>query len=795
MKKDFPSHFVTIPLFIAVYFLSGRLGLSLAFFNASATAVWPPAGLSLAALLFFGFRLWPGVFIGAFLVNLATAGATATSLGIAVGNTLEAVVGAWLVRFFANGCHAFDRPTDIFKYVLATAVSTAISASFGVTSLLLGGVARGGELGLIGLTWWLGDMVSDLTVAPFLLIWGARPFPRLTLRKGLEATLLLLFVFVIEQIVFGGWFPSNTKNYPFEYLVVPFLLWVAFRMGRRGAAAVTLLMSAVAMRGTLRGFGPFFTGDLNESLLLLQAFIGTMTLTILVLASVISQRRRTEEALSVSEERFAKAFRSSPDAQSITRQSDGAFIEVNDAWVGLFGYRRDETLGRTTLDLDLYVDPKQREEALLLLEKGGSLRNLEVAVRRRSGEVRQIQLSLEKVALQGEPCLLTTLRDVTEQKKAESALRESEDRLRLAVESTGLGTWDYNPVTGALAWSVRCKEIFGLPPEAEVDFSLFLQQVHPDDRERVREAVDRAIDPASGGRYSIEFRTVPLQGGQPRWLAARGQVFFDSADRPVRFIGTVLDITDQKHSEEELKQKTDEAEAASRVKSQLISNVSHELRTPLNSVLGYTDLLLDGTYGVIDGKQRSALEGVRGNAGELLDLINQILDFSKVESGKVSLEIGEVEIAPIAREVVAGMWPLIARKSFSTDLDLPPDLPVIESDPQKIRQILSNLLSNAIKFTEEGEIRIAVRNFPERGGVEMTVEDTGIGIPSKELPRIFDAFHQADATATREFGGTGLGLTIVRDLVGLLRGEVHVTSEIGKGSRFSVYLPYRFHLK
>jgi len=536
MSSSLPNIVLNLGL-AAVYFVAGKLGLMLAFLHENASAVWPPAGIALAAVLLFGYRVWPGIFLGAFLANITTAGSVATSLGIAAGNTLEALVGVWLVQRFANGRHAFDRPQDVFKYVLLAAFfSTTLSATFGVTSLTLGGFASWNQYAPVWLTWWLGDMVSILIVAPLIFLWAERGLTGFTGRGFFELLLVLALVFVVGQIVFGGWFPSRTKNYPLEYLTVPLLLWAAFRLGRRGTVTAAFVMSGVATVGTLRGFGPFFTGDPNESLLLLQAFMGTMTVMALSLAAIISEQRRAEEAL---------------------------------------------------------------------------------------------------------------------------------------------------------------------------------------------------------------------------------------------------------------KERTMEAQEASRLKSQLLSNVSHELRTPLNSIIGFAHLLLGETYGPLQENQKMPLERVLRNSDELLNLINNLLDFSKIESGKLALELQPVEMVPLLEDVLDGLKPLVEEKSLATRLDLSARIPTIESDPNRIKQVFSNLLSNAIKFTEEGEIRIMLKDRPERGGVEIAVHDTGIGIPAEELPKIFEAFHQVDGTLTREFGGTGLGLAIVKELVDLLKGEIRATSERGKGSTFTLYLPYR----
>src|SRR4051812_30354356 len=292
-----PGNIPLVEIFVlaAAYFGAGSFGLSLASVNRSATAVWPGTGLSIAALLFFGWRLWPGVFLGAFLVNILTQGGVVTTLGIASGNTLEALMGAWLVQRFAGGSKAFEKTRNIFRFVwLAAMLSTLVSASIGVTSLCLGGFAHGKDFSAIWLTWWLGDMVSAVIIAPLLLLWATKPFPRLAWRRILEAGALLLLVFWIGQTVFLGHAPFHGHNYPLEYLAIPPLLWASFRFGEHGAVSTAFIMSGIALWGTRHNLGPFVGYDQNEALLLLQTFMGTITMTGLVLASILAGRHRAE---------------------------------------------------------------------------------------------------------------------------------------------------------------------------------------------------------------------------------------------------------------------------------------------------------------------------------------------------------------------------------------------------------------------------------------------------------------------------------------------------------------------
>jgi integral membrane sensor domain MASE1 len=339
---DRRKNLLTIAALAAIYFAAGKLGLSMAFVHPSSTAVWPPTGITLAAILIFGTRVWPGVFLGAFLVNVTTAGTILTSLGVATGNTLEGIVGAYLVTRFANGRNAFDRGTDTFKFaVLAGTVSTAVAATFGVTSLSLGGFARWGEYRDIWLTWWLGDGVGAIIVAPLLILWISNFRVRWRWARLGEMLALITGLFVVGEIVFCGLLFSAPKNYPLEYLCVPFLIWVALRFGQREAAGVAVLLSGVAIWGTLHGFGPFAIGTKNESLLLLQSFMAIVAVMTMSLAALATERRQGEERI-----------RSLAVTDPLTGLANyRKLVDVLDSEIRRFG-RTSRTFAVLLLDLD-----------------------------------------------------------------------------------------------------------------------------------------------------------------------------------------------------------------------------------------------------------------------------------------------------------------------------------------------------------------------------------------------------------------------------------------------------------
>jgi signal transduction histidine kinase len=280
-----------------IYFIAGKLGLMLASLHASASPVWPAAGMALAALLLFGYRMWPAIFVGAFLVNVTTAGNVATFFCIALGNTLEALAGAFLVNRFAGGKNVFDRPQGVFKFAIAAAISTVLSPVFGVTSLALAGFADWANYGAIWVTWWLGDATGDLVFTPLILLWGIRL--KLCWKKGeaVEVAVLLLLLALLSAVVFGGWLEVSAKNYPIAFVCGPIVIWTAFRFTQRETATGIFILSVIALWGTVHGFGPFAEQTENQSLLTVQSWTAVLAITAMALSAGMAERRRIEEEL------------------------------------------------------------------------------------------------------------------------------------------------------------------------------------------------------------------------------------------------------------------------------------------------------------------------------------------------------------------------------------------------------------------------------------------------------------------------------------------------------------------
>jgi len=431
------------PLTIA-YFVAGKFGLSLAFVNASSSAVWPPTGIAFAAFLLLGSRAWPAIFVGAFLVNVTTAGSVATSISVAMGNTLEGLMGADLVKLVANGRHVFDRARDVFKFVMLVALfSTTVSATIGVTSLALGGYAYWGDYGSIWFTWWLGDAVGALVVGPLLVLWSVRGHTPWSRARALEGVGLLAMLVAVGAIVFGG------ASGQLTFLCVPPLIWAAFRFGQKETATAVALLSVLAIWATLRGRGPFGLGDgpSNESWLSLQAFLGTMAVMSTLIAAVVAERKRDEATLA----HLASIVESSDDA-IVSKTLDGIVTSWNVGAERLYGYSAVEAIGQP---IGFVIPPDRPNELLRILarlRRGEHVEPYETVRMRKDGTRVEVSVTVSSVRNSSGKIIGASAigRDITEEKRAEAALREATVLRSVASLAVAAAHEINNPLT--VAW-------------------------------------------------------------------------------------------------------------------------------------------------------------------------------------------------------------------------------------------------------------------------------------------------------------------------------------------------------
>ncbi|HEX2583592.1 MAG TPA: PAS domain-containing protein, partial [Steroidobacteraceae bacterium] len=389
----------------------------------------------------------------------------------------------------------------------------------------------------------------------------------------------------------------------------------------------------------------------------------------------------------------------------------------------------------------------------------------------------------------GQPVRLTgNIRSVHEQTIMQNQLDEYQSRFSRAINATQDGLWELNLKTHEVWMSPRCAEILGYSAIEVVQWNEknIAALTHPEDAQMVRSALSGAR--RNGNPFDLEYR-MQIKDGRWIWVNVRGKTALDENGRAVSTSGSLQDVTAAHEARAKLINATEQAEAANKAKSAFLANMSHELRTPMNGIIGMTQLL---TNTPLNETQREFADIISSSANSLLAIINDVLDLSKIEASKLTVDNIELDLRDTVDEVISMMTTQIAGKNLELIVDVQPDLPArIKGDPQRIRQCLLNLLTNAYKFTQTGQILVAAQhkvkdNLPI---LEFSITDTGIGISEDTIGKLFRPFVQADSSTTRKFGGTGLGLSIVKRLVELMGGEINVSSEPGKGSRFWFTIP------
>ena len=373
---------------------------------------------------------------------------------------------------------------------------------------------------------------------------------------------------------------------------------------------------------------------------------------------------------------------------------------------------------------------------------------------------------------------------------AEEALDETRDRLQLAVEAAGLALWDWQLPSEQVFLTARWGEMLGdIGMDGYWDTKGLRERTHPDDRAQLK-ALTQSLLSGQRTRGVIQFRVRCAEGWL--WIESHGMVAeHDGHGRPIRLMGTHADISERKRIEAQWHQARELAEQASRVKSEFLANISHEVRTPLNALMGLTRLLMDSP---LNPEQKSWLELMDNSAHALLGLLNDVLDLSRIEAGKLDIEKVPYRLRETLNEISTLYAGQAQAKSMVWSLQLSSELPeVVEGDPGRLRQVLANLLSNALKFTPTGgQIRILAQAAIGAQGqrcLQLQVQDSGVGIAKHHQATLFEAFTQADASTARRYGGSGLGLAICAKLVKLMGGEIGLRSELGQGSSFTVTLP------
>ncbi len=507
----------------------------------------------------------------------------------------------------------------------------------------------------------------------------------------------------------------------------------------------------------------------------------------------ISERKRadlerqlaTKELLTL-EERFSKLFYASPFSIILATYPDGKIIEANNAFLSLFGFERQEVLGKTTGDLNIWVEPKMRADMVERLHETGSARDMEILFRAKSGDLLTLLMSVEIVRIQGEAHSLAMSIDITKRKRAEADLHENQERLRLAVQATNLGPWDWDFLTGTVNFSPEWKSQLGYEDyELPNRYEAWESRLHPEDRQQVLAAMN---DYLAGRRpdYKVEFR-LRHRNGEYRWMYTQGMAQRDASGKATRMFGCHLDVTDRKLLGDQLRQ-SQKMEAV----GQLAGGIAHDFNNLLTVINGYCDLLLMDKP--VQNPWATAVQEIYESGRRAAELTQQLLTFGRrslSQPKRISLN----DVVDTSQKLLRR---LIGEQVVLT-VDLDPDLGVIHADVNQLEQVLMNLAVNARDAMPSGgnlTITTKLVSFPEEKTPEsddaprkpyarLQVIDTGMGIEESHLSHIFEPFF-----TTKDVGkGSGLGLAVVHGIVQQHGGRIHVASHRGVGTTFTMYFP------
>lgn len=491
-----------------------------------------------------------------------------------------------------------------------------------------------------------------------------------------------------------------------------------------------------------------------------------------------------DAALRVSTEKLSKAFSSSPEWISISTLSDAVFTEVNDSFLKITGYSREEIIGHSGLKLGLWVDIKQRKALVRELLAKGRVSEREINIRMKNGTVRDFLITAEIIDIGGIAHLFLFAHDITERKQAKKAIEESETKFRNLAEGSLQGIIvhrDFKP----LFVNQKCADIFGFSsPEEILKLDSILEVFWaPEEHERIRDYKDRRM--ADDAPPAIYEGQAMRKDGSRFWFENHVSLINWLGEKAIQV--AVIDITKRKQHEHELKQAKETAEASNLAKSQFLATMSHELMTPLNHIIGYSEILQDE----VSGQSRKDVASINSAGKNLHSMLNNMLDLATIESTEFKLSSEPFIVANLITAVAEQVAPVLKKNNNTLEIDCDKQIDLLQADTERLHQCLFNLLDNAAKFTKDGTVKLKVFQEISFNKVEVIfqISDTGIGIAKKLQDEIFDVFTQADSKNTRKYGGIGIGLTLTHDLCQIMGGSLQVESELGKGSTFTIRLP------
>jgi len=808
--RAFVRYIGTLLVVALGYFVFAKLGLTLASVNPSASPIWPPTGIALAAVLLGGLRMWPAVLIGAFAANATTAGTLETSAVIAVGNTLEAIVGGFLIGRWSGGAKTFSTPAQVAKFALVcVGPATIISASVGVTTLCLADFAAWAKFYPIWVTWWLGDAAGGLVVTPVIVLWAQSERASFTRGELVSIAAVLSLTVIVGFIAFSPLLPRTEYSSPLGFLAILPLVWAALRRGPRDTATASVILTGFTIWATLKHAGPFGQMGLNESFLLLLTFMISLSVPSLALSADVAMRRASEDDLRRTQAELDRRVRERTaelnevnthlmEAQRLGNLGSwswdivGNRVAWSDQLFEIYGVSPDRFHG--TLDEFMsFIHPDDRTQVADSVSKAlksGKSFNHEERIVRPDGGIRHLH-STGEVIRDGNGAAVRMLGicvDVTERKQAEQALRESEQSYRLLLK----GARDYAiymlDTDGRVRnWNDGAQRIKGYEADEIIGrhFRIFLPE-----EARESDVADQAlITAAREGQYEGEIWLVRKDGS--RFFAS---IVMDAirneAGELIGFAKLVRDITEQRAAQAALEETREQLAQAQKMEAigQLTGGIAHDFNNLLMIVSGYAQILQGRLK---EPKDKQAVEAIRAATGRGEKLTRQLLAFSRRQ-----------QLMPVVvdlRQRIDAVRDMLApslRGNIELIYDIEDKIWPVEVDLGELELALVNIAVNARDaMPEGGTITLSARNMVLKPGsaagalagdfVALAIIDTGSGMPGDVLARVFEPFY-----TTKPVGkGTGLGLSQVHGFALQSGGAATVSSEIGKGTAVTIYLP------
>ncbi len=768
-----------VAVLAVLYFAAAKLGLLAAVAQAVVSSAWPPAGIALAALVLFGIRYWPGIAIGAFLLNASSGVPLAAAAGIGLGNTLEAVVGALLLQRVVRFRPSLDRLRDVVALaLLAAAVSTTVSATIGVTSLWLSGAISSASYGSLWFVWWSGDAMGVLVFGSLVLTWAVAPRLRESPGRAIEALAVVALLAILTSALFS-------LPYSYVYAIFPVVSWAALRFGPRGATTATTLVASLAVWYTLHRQGPFVASTPTQNLALLQTFVGLLAVTALVLAALVTERTTAERALTESETHYRVLFDSNPNPLLVYDLGTMRLLAVNEAAVRQYGYTRDDFLEMTLEDMHPLEEVPALRELVAKAETGLRKRG-EWRHRRKDGTTIEVEITRNTLTFGGRPAALAMAQDITERHRAAQALRATQARFAGILDIADDAIISVNNDQHIHLFNQGAERIFGYAAEEVLGNSLemllpsrFLD-VH-------RQHIRGFAQSADTARRMGERRQIFGRRKDGTEFPAEASISKLQSGADTVFTVILRDTTERQSLQTQLLQ-AQKMEAVGR----LAGGIAHDFNNLLTAIFGSTDLVLEDLS--VDDQRRADVEDIKRAAQRAAALTRQLLAFSRQQV----LTPQVLDLNALIRDLEKMLRRLIGEDiQFRTVLAS--DLGAVRADPGQLEQVIMNLAVNARDaMPQGGKLTVETANVdvddayaqahvpmvPGRFAM-LAVSDTGIGMETQVKAHIFEPFF-----TTKEKGkGTGLGLATVYGIVKQSNGYIWVYSQPGHGTSFKIYLP------